>query len=146
MTQKTIHIEESNINYWTKPITIGFAILITGIAIIDIGLVISINGIAILNIGLIISIIGLVFLFTGSAFACGRYYQKTESNTETERICGEYNNKIAEKNNIISEMGNKQTREVCDLKNEITLLKINQIEPFNKIRRTNTNTVKTKAT
>ena len=62
------------------------------------------------------AIISLAIVVIASAFWCGIYYQRTESNSEIEKIRGEYNN-------TINEERNKHTIEVCKYENEITLLK-----------------------
>jgi len=63
-----------------------------------------------------ITIIGFVILIFGSAFTCGIYYQKNESNLEIVKICSEYNN-------TINEERNKHTLDACKYENEITRLK-----------------------
>jgi len=63
-----------------------------------------------------ITIIGFAIPIIGSVFWFGIYYQRTESNSEIEKIRGEYNN-------TINEERNKHTIEVCKYENEITLLK-----------------------
>jgi|GEM_PF-3453606 len=59
------------------------------------------------------AIIGFGILIFGSAFTCGTYYQKNESNLEILKIRGEYNN-------TLNEERNQHTVELCKYENALS--------------------------